>query len=376
MPTRVSSVNNTNGLYATYNMLDQIRRFCAGFGDGLTSSYAGTGDGALTNLDSTVNSITETWTLTCTATAVNGGTFSVVGSVSGAQASATVGVAYSNTFLSFTIADGAIDFALGDAFTVNITQGALAAINRRWTILRYDTSIAERELIMMAPGLDGAQQIYCGVKCYQDVGADYYNLAVAGMRGYVAGNTFATQPGISGVFGIPGHNVAINYWLRVNGQSLNCVMKVGTPVYESFGVGRFFQSGLPSQYPQPLFVSAPLTSQAATRYSDTVHSFGWKGNRANLKMNFNDGTWKQPLVHPFATTLLANQVRPTGATYSVKPLELYDATNKYGYLDGMFHITGFDNVVENTLVIDGKTYLVVQDVGRTGFGDYVAMILD
>lgn len=376
MPTKIGSVSNANGLYATYNMLAVIREYCGGFGVLGTPGYSGTGNGTLTTLASTPQSITETWTLTCTATAVDGGTFSVVGSVSGAQASATVGTPYSNTFLSFLINDGSTDFAVNDAWTIAITEGDLAAIDRRWTILRYDTGIANRELIMQAPGLDGTQEIFCGVHCYQDVGADYYNLAVATMRGFVSGNTFATQPGISGVYGVPGHNIGIDYWLRVNGQCFNLAMKVGTPVYESCGAGRFFQYALPPQYDQPLFVSGMLTSAAATRYSDTGHVMGWKGNRSNLRMHFNDGTWKQPLVYPFSTALLANQIRPNGTKYTVMPLQLRDATNIYGHLDGMYHITGFDNVVENTVTIDGNTYLVVQDVWRTSFGDYVAMLLD
>ncbi|MFY1051241.1 hypothetical protein ACOQNP_06405 [Ectopseudomonas khazarica] len=42
-----------------------------------------------------------------------------------------------------------------------------------WTILRYDTAITNRELLMMAPGLSGTEQIFCGVYCYQDSNADF-----------------------------------------------------------------------------------------------------------------------------------------------------------------------------------------------------------
>lgn len=86
--------------------------------------------------DGTVSSIgvndtftkTETWTLTCIGTAVNGGIFSVVGSVTGARGVATVGSAYTsniitpaNSEISFTINDGATDFSLGDVFTIATT---------------------------------------------------------------------------------------------------------------------------------------------------------------------------------------------------------------------------------------------------------------
>lgn len=244
-----------------------------------------------------------------------------------------------------------------------------------WTILRYDTSVANRELIMRAPGLSGTEQIFCGVYCYQDASLDYYNLAVATMKGFVAGNSFATQPGISPILGVPAHNIRIDYWIAVNGQRLNVAMKVGTPVYESFGIGKFFPFAAPSQYPQPLFAAGMLTSASATRYSETTHSMPWKGNRSNLRMHFNDGTWKTPFTTPWQSTTMANSVRPAESTYALYPVMLYDSGNIYGVLDGIYHITGFNNVVENTLTIGGKNYVVIQDVSRTGFGDYIAMEL-
>lgn len=69
--------------------------------------------------------VTETWTATCIAAVVNGGIFSVVGSVTGSRGNATVGSAYksnsitpANSEIGFTIADGSTDFAVGDTFTI------------------------------------------------------------------------------------------------------------------------------------------------------------------------------------------------------------------------------------------------------------------
>ncbi|MBB3211668.1 hypothetical protein FHW67_000916 [Herbaspirillum sp. Sphag1AN] len=250
-----------------------------------------------------------------------------------------------------------------------------------WTILRYDSNL--HELIMMAPGLSSREQIFCGIYCYQDHDADYYNLAVATMKGYVAANAFLTQPGISPVLGVPAHNLRIDYWLAVNGQRLNVAMKVGTPVYESFGIGKFFPYASPGQYPQPLFAAGMLSTVSATRYSEITHTMPWKGQRNNLRMHFNDGSWKTPQATPWCSPtdaswvlpILAHNCRPTEDTYALYPVILYDAKNIYGVLDGIYHITGFNNVSENTLVIDGKNYVVLQDVSRTSFGDYFALEL-
>jgi len=90
------------------------------------ATFLGTGNGTLTGIGVNNNTTkTETWTATCIKAVTNGGIFEVIGSVSGARGNARVGsVFYSNptnpgaSELQFTINDGLIDFAEGDAFTI------------------------------------------------------------------------------------------------------------------------------------------------------------------------------------------------------------------------------------------------------------------
>lgn len=89
--------------------------------------YAGTGNGTMTGLAASTAAPAEVWTIKLKTTAANGGTFSVTGSVSGAQADAIVGAAYNNGFISFTINDGATDFVLNDTFTVTLAGAAAGA---------------------------------------------------------------------------------------------------------------------------------------------------------------------------------------------------------------------------------------------------------
>lgn len=85
-------------------------------------SYAGTGDGAISNvLAHPGGTVTEVITVACTSAAPGGGVFSVVGSVSGAHPDATVGEAYSSSVISFLISAGGVDFIVGDTFTINTT---------------------------------------------------------------------------------------------------------------------------------------------------------------------------------------------------------------------------------------------------------------
>lgn len=253
-----------------------------------------------------------------------------------------------------------------------------------WTTLRYlnptpytDPSVT-RELILEGEGLSGTEQIFVGFRAYQDQGADYYNLSVAGFTGYVSANAFTAQPGYV-ESGVPAHNNRIDYWLAINAQRIALGMKVGTPVYESAYVGKFLPYATPSQYPYPVVVGGMLNGAAATRFSDATHSMPYKGTRANLRMRFVDGVWKQPDAWPWNNTYLAGttQLRDTGSNYKLLPIVLNDAgPNVYGELDGIYAISGFNNATENTLTIDDVPYVVLQDVGRTGFNDYYALRLD
>ncbi|STZ08603.1 Uncharacterised protein [Moraxella caprae] len=55
------------------------------------------------------------------------------------------------------------------------------------------------------------------------------------------------------------------------------------------------------------------------------------------------------------------------------PIILTDKDGIYGELDGVRFVSGFDNVTENTC---GDEWVVLQDVGRTGFNDYIALKMD
>ncbi|MGC2955259.1 hypothetical protein ACPTIT_16380 [Pseudomonas aeruginosa] len=252
-----------------------------------------------------------------------------------------------------------------------------------WTVLRYDTVPANRELILKGVGYTGEEEIFVGFRTYQDALADYYNLLAGVFTGYVAGNSFDTQPGAR-LSGVPAHNNRIDYWLTLNPQRIALAMKVGTPVYESAYVGKMLPYGRPSQYPYPVVCGGMLTGATATRFSDTGYSGYFKGNRPAMGLRSNDN-WLQPLCYPWGNSyitgtgvgLTSTNLRDTGGIYHLLPVELHNnSANLWGALDGVFYISGFDNAVENTLTVDGVDYVVIQDVWRTGHTDYYALRMD
>lgn len=275
------------------------------------------------------------------------------------------------------------------------------AVANGWTQMRFNDAGVDHELILRAPGLSGTEQIFVGLRCYQDAGADYYNLLAGGFTGYVAGNSFDTQPGAM-LSGVPAHNNRIDYWLTLNGQRLVLAMKVGTPVYESLYLGKMLPYATPGQFPYPLVCGGMLNGAAATRFSETTHSMPFKGAgtsgtaRPGMRLRTVAGAWIQPWCWPWGGGILAGisgsgadrVLRDTDGRYPLLPVVLHDNAgsnssafpsvqgNVYGELDGVHFISGFNNAVENTVVIAGLTYVVIQDVARTGFADYVAMRLD
>lgn len=251
-----------------------------------------------------------------------------------------------------------------------------------WTTLRYDTSGVNHQLILRGPGLSGTEEIFIGLRTYHDASADYYNLLGGVFTGYVAGNGFDQQPGAA-LVGCPAHNNRIDYWMSLNGQRLALGLKVGTPVYEHLYLGKFLPYARPSQYPYPVVAGGTLVGAAATRFSDTAHDFYVRGGSGRGQVR-TPGGWVNLSSYPWMNTFLCGtgasavqlQARDTNSQYPLTPVEICDAGNIYGQLDGIYHISGFNNAVENTLHVDGVDYVVLQSVYRTGHADYLALRLD
>jgi len=119
-------------------------------------------------------------------------TFSVTGSVTGADDNAEMLTPYSNGLLSLTILDGTIPYATGDTFTVPVTSSTA-----EWLEDRYDatTTPDTPELIMHGIG-GGTDEIYVGLKGVTN-NSTYWNLNLQGFTGYVDSHSFEIQPAYS-----------------------------------------------------------------------------------------------------------------------------------------------------------------------------------
>ena len=94
-----------------------------------------------------------------------------------------------------------------------------------WQTLRYETGAADRELILKGKGYSGSEEIFVGVRTYQNADADYYNLLAGAFTGYVAGNSFDSQPGAA-LSGVPAHNQRVDYFLKRHILECGCEITV------------------------------------------------------------------------------------------------------------------------------------------------------
>jgi hypothetical protein len=108
------------------DLLAKLNTFLTATGSAFGLTYAGTGNGTLTDYKGGSASVAEVFTITATSST----NFTVVGSSSGSLAAATVGTPYTGTKVQFLLTAGGTAFVAGDKFTFSTAP--------KWTALRAD----------------------------------------------------------------------------------------------------------------------------------------------------------------------------------------------------------------------------------------------
>jgi len=373
-----------------------------------------TGNGFVSAERVSTSPVDETWNLTATS-ATN---FTVTGSVSGSQSDATVGTPYDNGIVAFTIIQGTTDFASGDSFTFDVADGL--GSTEKWTVKSWNTDWdgnGEYELILMAPGTSGTDEIYVGIQTYKDVGDDYYNWRLQGYTGYSSQASFHTQPGAipdSSSDRIPSvllWDSELDYWLVANGRRYVLVVKVST-VYEFAYQGFLLPYGLPNQIPYPIAVggTSPAQYSYQKRWSsiDDKHAAFWdgRGGPSHATLKILHGSWHGvnnrssdeyygddvnginvwPYMHSdyrysdyYGNHWFDLLQMNIDGSYPLFPLVVCgDEPNKnfYGEIQGLFALPGEQLASEDKITISGTDYIVFGNCFRTGTNDYVALKLE
>jgi len=118
LKTKPVTIKSGEGVVKRGTLLGKISRELG------TPTYGAgnTGDGTIGSIAMGAKTQKGNYLLECTVAATNGGTFKVQVPDGSALPDAEVGTAYSNPHIGFTIADGSIDFAIGDTIVVPVEE--------------------------------------------------------------------------------------------------------------------------------------------------------------------------------------------------------------------------------------------------------------
>lgn len=379
------------------DLFDRIRSHLTSTSLGASVVAAGgnTGNGGVSLIKFKTTSTPQTFTLVCTATAVDSGTFSVTGSTSGALGNATVGTAFTSTQIDLTISDGAIDFAIGDTFTLVAVPWVE---NKIESIAGSGGYTGERISYLKGPGLSNNDNIYINMRVFDHTGNDTHTFGIQGATNFDTNETYAQQPGVSPeVFATLWQN-SIDYWLIANGRRFIVIAKIAS-TFICFYCGFILPYGTSSEYPYPLHISG--NTSTVQRYSITNYSLSnfWDPYLNSAYYRDLDGSWAPVTnitssngahvnnsnsynsITPYDTGLQNIGNNADGSYGLIQPQLRIKANTTNDRLEGVFeglqYISGFNNTSEDTVQIAGydNDFLIIQNVYRTDFASFAAIEL-
>jgi hypothetical protein len=356
-------------------------------GHSLDPAYTGAGTGIIEGLIGTASSVLETITVTFSSSSA----FSVSGSVSGSLGSGTVATPFTSSVCNFTIQAGGTAWQAGDTIVFVMTAP--------WVQLRFSTAINDdySYCCWRAPGNDGTGSIYVAARRKSNVTGDYDNVRLNGYTSYNAGLGFLGQTGsiTANAPCIPLLRVgSMPYWFVANGRRCIIVVKASTRYMAGY-LGLIVPYMDNNAHPYPLMIGGsmafyvePAETSVEWRWSatsDYISTFPKSnGHNSDKKEDYPcrlrrpDGSWgaycfygsfPSPyggLVHPWAS--IGTDLRAgLDGSYPVLPLTISEnaPNNIWGEMDGMGWVSGHANTVENLVIQNRISWLVVQDVYRT-----------
>jgi hypothetical protein len=379
-------INTTASNYK--DCLDKVRQFSQkAFKAGTVTHVTGS-VGSLRGASATHNSVAETWTVTCTTGGGDGtAVFSVSGGTSGSKASATAGVPYSISEVSFILSADGGSFSVSDQFTFPV-----AASTAEWVQDRWDTDYDGNggyELIQHGIG-SGSDAIYVGYNTKTD-DSTYWNWLASGLSGYNALNDMTAQPGYHPFYDCM-NNASFPFTCIFTSRHIKVIPTTVTGEQGGTYNGWFLPHATPSQWEYPMFCGGSTDTSSETpgslfdrhtcywnAYSDEesgaiLDSTVWYDIGKLSPRNFCGGNSGQNYFSHF---------RPfqNGNIPLFPAIPVNDSTKKgYGDLEGVYYpsayVTGTGLLSAGDVIISpDKACLCFKDVFRGSAGNVIAMDL-
>lgn len=339
----------------------------------VTPDGGNTGDGIIFGLSTTAASVTEDFTITC-KTAGASAVFSVVGTVSGALADATINIPYITDKICFTIIGGDTNFAEDDEFTFSVDDGT-----PNWIEMRNETrrdAATGKEYVFKGIG-DGDDEIYIGIRTLTN-GTTYWNWNLQAFTGYIEANAFENLPGYYNNLYTCFPNTGSAYaWVF---ESARRVIVIPTPTGDYNGqvhLGWLLPTATPSQWGNPLFVGGDTTS--ATRTYTESRAAWW--NTQSRSRIYDGGSWDlNSDIWPYKTYTPVKDINGDLPLDPVTVIKAESVDRKiYGEVEGCFSVAADGGSVGtgDTIISEDKQefYIITKNVSLAGDKNIMAIKL-
>lgn len=293
--------------------------------------------------------------------------------------------------IDFTDNNGAVDIVVAEIQPIMVGDGV--------------SHIRTPQLILKGVGLAGGDNIFIGWAVATNVTRSYYNLACVGSSSFNPDLAFGAQPSKSPtVYWVLSNIASIEHWIVVTARKVIIITKIGT-VYTSCYMGLILPYAVPSEYTYPLFVAAnDRTFSTQISETDTDFSSFWKASDQaaylkhpggdwakyvtkanNVSLEFDKCTWPWSIAGLTGwSDFIVNFRDNIDGSYSILPAILHQQyddddnwhPNMFGEIDGVFWVSGINQVSENTFTLDSDDYIVFQNCFRTGRSDFFALRMD
>jgi hypothetical protein len=315
-----------------------------------------------------------------------------------------------------TASDGADLYSKLVSFLTTNTD--LVAAGQEWSEVWSGAGSYSTDKVLRGPGLAGTDSVYVGMRYTANVATEAYAIRLVGMTGYLASATQFNEhinvtPDYVRMF-LDAN--PMTYWFVANGRRFIVVAKIGT-VYETLYGGLILPYALPTAYPLPLFIggsAGPEDSDgpanwrsvsdahcffAEPYYSSSVEASAWMLSPEGTWLRVADtGTATSCAVYPgyigsngeyFGTDTNNAYLAPQFVLYALMegyggdralwPCAVLNNVGQgqtYGLLDGVNRCQGYGNAAENIITVSSVDHLVVPNVFRSSFRNYMTVALE